>query len=345
MILFIDTYGAFLHVADGMFEVRIKKEDKTVKRKIAPGKISTVLLSKGISLSTDAIDLALSYNIDVQFLEIDGTPIGRVWFSKLGSTTKIRKRQLVASVTQDAVGYVKKWIVAKLNNQIELLKKLKKHREDKAAAFVNVINKIEGKKTAINLLEGATINEIAEQIRGYEGSAGKEYFRLLGFILPEQYKFETRSFRPARDPFNAFLNYAYGVLYGRVEKALLIAGIDPFVGFLHRDDYNQKSMVFDFIEPFRIYADETVFKLFSAKKVNKKHTEEITGGVSLNKEGKILLMEAFNNFLDTDTIKYRGKNQTRGNVIQLEAHAFASSLLKKKFDPEEVKYYDLLGDV
>jgi CRISPR-associated endonuclease Cas1 len=71
--------------------------------------------------------------------------------------------------------------------------------------------------------------------------------------------FKGRSSRPAEDPFNAFLNYAYGVLYSRVEKALIIAGVDPFVGFMHRDDYNMKSMVFDFIEPYRIYAEETVF--------------------------------------------------------------------------------------
>jgi len=345
MILFIDTYGTYLHVKDDMFEVRLKKDNDTIRKKIAPLKINSILLSNGITISTDAINLALRYNIDILFMEFDGTPYGRVWFSKLGSTTKIRKQQLITSVTNKAIMYVKKWITLKLQNQIDLLKKLKKHRMDKAPLFTNVINKLKDRIELINKLEGRTISDIADNIRGFEGSAAKEYFRLLGIIIPDNYKFETRNFRPAKDAFNAFLNYAYGVLYGKTEKALIIAGIDPFVGFLHRDDYNQKSMVFDFIEPFRIYADEVVFKLFSSKKISKKHTDKIANGVSLNKEGKMLLMQSFNDFMDIETLKYRGKNQTRNNIIQLEAHAFASSLLKKKFNQEETDYYDLLGDV
>ena len=345
MILFIDTYGAFLHVRDNMFEIRLKKDGENVTRKIAPGKIKSILLGKGISLSTEAVNLALNYNIDILFVEFDGMPYGRVWYSKLGSTTKIRKQQLIASISKEGLEFVKQWLSVKLGNQVEFLKRLKKHRPDKEVIFVNVINKISDKVEKIKALEGEKTEDVAETLRGYEGSAGREYFGLLGKILPKEHQFTARSFRPARDPFNAFLNYAYGVLYSLVEKSLIIAGVDPFVGFLHRDDYNQKSMVFDFIEQFRIFADETVFKLFSAKKVNKKQTEEITGGFSLNKEGKMLLMDSFTKFLEDDRILYRGKKQTRENVIRLEAHSFAAKLLKTKFKTEEVEIYDLLGDV
>ena len=149
-------------------------------------------------------------------------------------------------------------------------------------------------------------------------------------MLNDRYKFEGRSFRPAKDSFNAFLNYAYGVLYSRVEKVLIIAGIDPYIGFMHRDDYNTKSMVFDFIEPYRIYADEVVFKLFSAKKVNDVHTDLITNGVTLNASGKNLLMEALIKFLDEAKIRYKGRNQSRINAMQMEAHQFANSLIQSK---------------
>ncbi len=140
---------------------------------------------------------------------------------------------------------------------------------------------------------------------------------------------QAEAFRPAKDPFNAFLNYAYGVLYSRVEKVLIIAGLDPYVGFMHRDDYNTKSMVFDFIEPYRIYADEVVFKLFSAKKVNDSHTDTITNGMSLNAEGKNLLMQSLMKFMDEDKIRYKGRNQTRMNAMQMDAHQFANRLIQK----------------
>lgn len=89
-----------------------------------------------------------------------------------------------------------------------------------------------------------------------------------------------------------------------------------------------KSLVFDFIEPYRIIAEEVVFKLFSAKKVAKKHYEEITNGISLNAEGKSLLINHFFRYFEEDKIRYKGRNQSRANILQLEAHNFANSLIK-----------------
>ncbi|MGV8134343.1 MAG: CRISPR-associated endonuclease Cas1 [Mangrovibacterium sp.] len=174
------------------------------------------------------------------------------------------------------------------------------------------------------------IDEMDDTLRGLEGTSGRIYFQILSSLLAERYQFDGRSFRPAKDPFNAFLNYAYGVLYSRVEKVLVIAGLDPYVGFMHRDDYNMKSMVFDFKEPYRTYADEVVFKLFSAKKVNDSHTDKITNGFSLNTEGKNLLMQSLMQFLEEDKIRYNGKNQNRTNAMQMDAHQFANQLISKQ---------------
>ena len=112
-----------------------------------------------------------------------------------------------------------------------------------------------------------------------------------------------------------------------MEKALILAGVDPYVGFLHRDDYNFKSMVYDFIEPYRVFADKVVFGLFSAKKVKQSHTDEIANGFRLNKEGKVLLIERLNEYLEEEKVRYRGRNQTRGNIIQADAHQFANELI------------------
>ena len=89
-------------------------------------------------------------------------------------------------------------------------------------------------------------------------------------------------------------------------------------------------MVFDFIEPYRIQVETTVFRLFSAKKVNKAHTDEITNGITLNKEGKELLTTALNTYMESDTIRYKGRNQTRANAMQQDAHTFANGLIGNK---------------
>lgn len=328
MQLIINTWGTYVHVKDDMFEVRVPVEDNPPRKQcIASQKITSVLLSKGAAISTDAIILAMKNNIDIVVLERDGFPVGRFWHSRLGSTTRIRKKQLEASMGKTGVEIVKNQVGTKLQNQVEFLKRLKKHREQKAGEMDGEIAKMEALCQKLAGLQAEKTDEIADTIRGLEGTSGRIYFSLLSSLLAEKYRFNGRSFRPAADSFNAFLNYAYGILYSRVEKALIVAGIDPFVGILHRDDYNKKSMVFDFIEPYRIWADEVVFKLFSAKKVNDSHTSPITGGITLNDDGKALLVQHFFKFFDEEKVRYKNKNQSRGNILQLDAHALAQQIL------------------
>lgn len=332
MELYINTYGTYVHVKDQMFEIRVpEKEDSSNYKKthFSAKKVKSIILPKSAALSTDAVFLALQFNVDIIFVAYDGKPVGRVWHSKLGSTTKIRKRQLEVSMSPEAVKWVKSWIQEKLENQIQFLKDLKKHRAKKAEFIQTKIDAIEALAGSVAHLEGNKVSDIADTLRGLEGSAGRHYFETLSKLLAKEYQFSGRSFRPANDAFNAFLNYSYGILYSKVEKSLIIAGIDPYLGFMHRDDYNQLSMVYDFIEPFRTYADRAVYKLFSAKKINQSHTDEITNGISLNAEGKKIIVEQFNKTFDVESIRYKGKNQTRSNILQLEAHAFANSLIDK----------------
>jgi len=328
MQLVINTYGTYLHIKDELFEVRVKKEGIEEKHHFASQKVKSILLSKGAAISTDAIILAVKNNIDILVFEYDGTPIGRFWHSRPGSTSKIRKKQLEASMNEIGLKWVVSWLGSKTGNQADLLKRLKKNRANKAEQIQVHINSIEDLRKKILNTTSNKVSDVDGTLRGMEGTSGRIYFQALNELLPERYQFAGRSFRPAKDPFNTFLNYAYGILYSRVEKTLTIAGLDPFVGFMHRDDYNTKSLVFDFIEPYRIIAEETVFKLFSAKKVNDKHCDKITNGLSLNADGKNLLVQHFFKFFDEDKIRHKNRNQTRSNAMQLDAHNFANRLIK-----------------
>lgn len=110
MQLYINTYGAYVHVTDEMFEIRVpeKKDSKTYKKQhFAAKKVKSIILPKAAALSTDAVFLALKFNVDIVFVEYNGQPIGRIWHSKLGSTTKIRKKQLEASLSEKGVKYIK----------------------------------------------------------------------------------------------------------------------------------------------------------------------------------------------------------------------------------------------
>jgi len=120
MQLYITTFGSYLHIKDDMFEVKYYEDDKQIKKKVAAHKVSSIVMDRGTSLSWSAIKKALTHNIDIVFTEGDGAPLGRVWHSKLGSTTRIRKRQLQASMNKEAVRWIKKWVSEKMQNQVPI---------------------------------------------------------------------------------------------------------------------------------------------------------------------------------------------------------------------------------
>lgn len=324
MQLVINTYGSYLRKNGDCF--LIKNEDKVYE--ISVKKVDSIMITTSAYLSTDALKLAIENNIDVIFLDEFGDPYGRVWHSKLGSTVLIRRKQLEISAANEGLELAKGWVVKKIENQIDFLERLKRPREDKAEKLEESLRRLEDMTQRIAALTG-TIDERRGTIMALEGAAGKVYFEALSYIMPERFKFDGRSRNPAKDEFNALLNYGYGVLYSLVEKACIIAGLDPYIGFLHTDNYNKKSLVFDLIEMFRIFAEETVVYLFSGRKVKVEHFDEVKGGFTLNKDGKALLIEALNKTLD-ETVRYKGRNIQKRNVVQFECHSVANRMIKEE---------------
>jgi len=322
MQLVINTYGSYLQKNGDCFKV--KKDDQVFE--VSVKKVSSIMITTAAYITTDAIKLAMDHNIDIIFLDEFGDPFGRVWHSKLGSTTLIRRRQLEIAEIEDGLKLAVSWVINKFDNQIELLKRLRNTRTQKSAEITAYIEKLENGRNSLDNISG-TIDDRRGTIMGIEGSAGRIYFECLSFLMPDRYRFDGRSRNPAKDEFNALLNYSYGVLYSKVEKACIIAGLDPYVGIIHTDHYNKKSLVFDLIENFRIWADETVINLFAGRKVKQEHFDTLKNGFTLNKDGKAVLIESLSKFLD-ESIRYSGRNIKREDVMQFECHRIANGLIK-----------------
>ncbi|MGC9043448.1 MAG: CRISPR-associated endonuclease Cas1 [Myxococcota bacterium] len=322
MQLVINTYGSYLQKNGDCFKV--KTDDKVFE--VSAKKIESILISTAAYITTDAIKLAMENNIDIVFLDEYGNPYARIWHSKLGSTVLIRRRQLEKSSAIEGAELAKEWIKTKINNQIDFLKRLAKTREDLRNNIYNMCQAIEDCLLRIDNLSGQ-IEDIRNNIMSIEALAAKTYFECISLCLPERYRFDGRSRDPAKDYFNAMLNYSYGILYSMVEKACIIAGIDPYIGFLHSDNYNKKSMVFDLIELYRIFAEESVVFLFTQRQIKDEYFDKVPNGFTLNKEGKAVLLENFMKFLD-EPIKYKNRVVKRRHIIQLDLHNIANSFIR-----------------
>ena len=294
--------------------------------------MQSILITTSVHLSTDAIELAVRHNIDLVFLERNGNPYARIWQTSMGSTAAIRRRQLAVAETGEGLALACGWIQAKLRHQAEFLEELGGRRPQETVLFTAAVATIRGCLDQVGLLAG-TLDEQRNTLMGLEGGAGRAYFGCLGQLVPEAYRFAGRSRQPAVDGFNAMLNYCLGVLYSLVEKACICAGLDPHVGFLHTDNYGKKSLVFDLIEPFRIFADRTVLLLFTGRRAQTAFFEPVPGGVALTKDGRAFLIAQLNERLDR-TLRYpvqgkpgRSRNIKQRDVIRHEAHALANILL------------------
>jgi CRISPR-associated protein Cas1 len=319
--LVINTPGTFLTQKDECF--RLKQKEKTFD--ISPLKVESIVITNQAMISTQAVVMALEHNTDIIFVDKFGDPMGRVWFSKMGSTALIRRKQLEVAEMPLGLELVVQMIKQKTENQVRFLKKLMHARSGKESQFTSAITTIEQSLSALTF-SAEEIDEVRNLLMGLEGTAGRAYFQCISGILPEKYQFDGRSRRPAKDPFNAVLNYCYGIIYSLVEKACILSGLDPYVGFLHTDNYNKKSLVFDLIEPFRIYGEQVVVYLFTGKKMKDEYYDASEEAVSLNQKGKPVVVEAMNKHLE-ETIRYRRKNVKRRHILQHEAHRLANILL------------------
>ena len=328
MQLVINSWGAFLGKRENCFLIKKPAEDSGEERvfEVSAKKVESILISTSASLSTDAIQLAMENNTDIIFMDSFGNPYARVWHSKLGSTTLIRRRQLEIAETEEGFKLAQEWMVKKLESRIDFLKRLKNARPQKEEEIQGYIDGLVGIVAKLSLLQG-TLDEKRATVMGLEGAGGKVYFDALNFTMPERFKFEGRSRNPAKDEFNCLLNYGYGVLYSLVEKACIIAGLDPYVGFIHTDNYNKKSLVFDLVEMFRVWVEETVAYLFSQRNVKKEFFNQIKNGLTLNQDGKTVLIESLNKFLER-SVRYRGRNIKHRDIVQFECHRIANQLIK-----------------
>lgn len=143
---------------------------------------------------------------------------------------------------------------------------------------------------------------------------------------PAEWQFEKRSRRPALDPFNAALNYGYGMLYRVVESAAFAASLDPYMGVLHAEEYQTPTLTFDLIEPFRPWLDRLVLECFYEDRFVPAHFEPKDEGWHLSKPGKAFWFPCFDAWMQEKLPDKDGRNTARRNHIYAFAGGFSQFL-------------------
>lgn len=324
MELIISTFGTSLNRENEGFVITTTEG----RQRIPAEGITSIQISRGAQISSDAVMLAMEKEIEVLFMDKNGNVIGRIWSPKYGSVSTIRKGQLNFSFSTEAIRWIKEVICQKIENQQALLLTFESSDIMIQNHVQKAIRRLEDYRTKVSTINGEVISDIASTLRGWEGLSSKIYFETLNLFLPEQYRFEKRSQHPATDVANAFLNYGYGVLYGKVEGALIKAGIDPYIGVLHRDDYNRPVLVYDVIELYRVWVDYVVFTLLTQNVITDEfYSVQSDGSYWLESLGRRVLIQSLNDYLE-ETIEVNGNSRSRAYQIFLYAQKLAQQFKK-----------------
>lgn len=332
MELVLNTYGVSLSRDNNAFVIT----SKDARQRIPTEGVTSIQICRGVQVTSDAIFLAVENEIEVFFADRNGMPVGRVWSPQYGSISTIRKGQLAFSFSSDALTWIKEVICRKIENQEAVLLMMQTDDEELERKTRKAISRLEDYRTKVNSLKGEIVAEVAPSLRGWEGLASNIYFAALNEYLPPQYRFEKRSQRPAMDIVNAFLNYGYGVLYGKIEAALIKAGIDPYVGVLHRDDYNRPVLVYDVIELYRVWVDYVVFNIASQNIITEEYySVREDGSYWLENLGRRVLIQSLNDYMD-EVVSSDQLQRSRATHIKLYAQRLAQIFKNVKITNTEV---------
>lgn len=130
-------------------------------------------------------------------------------------------------------------------------------------------NASENLKNSLNYIKEAGD---LDSLRGYEGEAATAYFRVFDELIlqdKEHFKFSGRNKRPPLDRVNAMLSFAYSLLSNECAGAAYSVGLDPYVGFLHRDRPGRQSLALDLMEELRCpVADRFVLNLINRHEIS-----------------------------------------------------------------------------
>ena len=333
MNLIVNNYGSFIGKTS---ERLVVKESGKVVYEVPFFDLRQVTIAtNGASLSSDVIRMCMEHGVQINFLSGTGQPYAKISSPQLTATVQTRREQLMAFLDRRGITLAQAFITGKIKNQVNTLKYFAKYRKEAQQETYGLVMDAVPKMTEImqelDAYSGEKIDEVRGQYLSVEGRASAIYWKLVAAILEGKVEFTGREHRGAVDPFNSMLNYGYGILYSQIWSAAILAGLEPFAGFMHVDRPGKPSLVLDLIEEFRQpVVDRVVIAMFS--KGCKVELKEGLLSAQTRKDlaGRILArLEVTEN--------YEGKKHKLSTIIQRQARSIAT------FVRGEGKYRPFVG--
>lgn len=268
MELIVSERGTFIQKHQGRLRVMRDKERLAEVPLITLEQV--IIESYGVGISSDAVRACAESGIPIHFLSGSGKAYASLYSAGLTGTVLTRRAQLRSFDDGRGGVLARAFVRGKLENQHNLLRMMAKYRKDADPACFSrvqpIIAEVRDQMIALDRLPGTTADELRPVLLSIEGRGAARYWEGVRELLLCDLDWPGRETQGARDPLNSALNYGYGILYSQIERVLVLAGLDPYGGFVHTDRPGKPSLVLDLIEEFRqTIVDRTVLGLVNRK--------------------------------------------------------------------------------
>jgi CRISPR-associated protein Cas1 len=251
--------------------------------------IGTILCFGRVSVSPFLMGYCGEQGIGLAFYSEYGKFLARVQGRQTGNVLLRRAQYRWADDNEKSTSVARLLVAAKVvNSRSVLQRELRNHGDN--PALIAVVDKL---ATSLRRVQHAVS---VEEAMGMEGDAAVSYFGVFNeLIRGTGFVFEGRTRRPPTDPVNAMLSLAYSLITNECSSALQGVGLDPYVGYLHKDRPGRVSLALDLLEEFRApWADRFVLTLINRQQIRKADfVFEASGAVRLKDKARKTFLSAW----------------------------------------------------
>ncbi len=289
--LFVTTQGAYLNKEGETVVVNVEKE---VKLRLPIHTIGGIICFGNVMCSPFLLGFCAEKDVTVSFLTENGRFLARVQGPVSGNVLLRREQYRRADNPKATASIVKSILTGKLANCRTVLKRVLRDHPDKVDTKLikNAADKIGYS------LESLQDDLPLDVLRGIEGEAARVYFSVFDHLIIAQkqdFYFRERNRRPPLDRVNCLLSFIYTIVLHDVRSALETTGLDPAVGFLHRDRPGRPGLALDMMEEFRPFlADRLALSMINLNQLKPEgFTTVESGAVLMDDETRKALLTAY----------------------------------------------------
>lgn len=289
--LFVMTQGAYLAKEGESVVVRVDGKPQT---RFPIHNLAGIVCFGNVGCSPFLMGHCAQNHVGISFLTENGRFLAKAT-GKTSGNVMLRREQYRRTDDPDLTAEIARNIVlAKVANCRNVLARGLRDHGDKIErdGVQNVYDRL------TNIGRRVLKANNTDYVRGLEGEAANTYFGAFSQLTVanrDSFSFSERSRRPPLDRMNALLSFLYVMLAHDAESALECTGLDPQVGFLHRERPGRASLALDLMEELRpVVADRLALTLVNRQQVKPNgFTIQESGAVLMDDETRKTVLKAY----------------------------------------------------